>query len=39
MAKWIRRLYAGEQGLCADIICKKYLKDEDLLTDTHKLGS
>jgi hypothetical protein len=39
MAKWIWRLYAWEQGLWANIVCNKYLKDKDLLTDAHRSGS
>jgi hypothetical protein len=39
LVKWIWRLYDGEQGLWADIIRNKYLRDKDLLLDTHRTGS
>jgi hypothetical protein len=39
MAKWIWTLYSGEQGLWADILRNKYLRDKDLLTDAHRPGS
>jgi hypothetical protein len=38
MAKWIWRLYAGEQGLWADILRAKYLGERDLLADKHRPG-
>jgi hypothetical protein len=39
MAKWIWKLYAGDQGLWAKIIWRKYLWTKDLLTDSYRLGS
>ena len=39
MAKWIWKLYAGEQGLWADILRNKYLRDKDLLVESHPYGS
>ena len=39
MAKWIWRLYAGEQGIWADILRNKYLVNKDLLVDSHRPGS
>jgi hypothetical protein len=39
MAKWIWRLYAGEQGLWAKILRAKYLGERDLLADKHRPGS
>jgi hypothetical protein len=39
MAKWIWKLYAGEQGLWEDILRAKYLQFKDLLVDKHHLGS
>jgi hypothetical protein len=39
MAKWIWKLYAGEQGLWADIVRAKYLATKDLLVDKHPSGS
>ena len=39
MAKWIWKLYSGEQGLWADIIRSKYLGSKDLLVDGHRSGS
>ncbi|KAK1607529.1 hypothetical protein QYE76_031202 [Lolium multiflorum] len=39
MAKWIWRLYAGEQGLWAEILRAKYLGERDLLADKHRPGS
>jgi hypothetical protein len=39
LVKWIWRLYDGEQGLWADIIRNKYLRDKDLLMDTPRTGS
>jgi hypothetical protein len=39
MAKWIWKLYAGEQGLWEDILGAKYLQFKNLLVDKHHLGS
>jgi hypothetical protein len=39
MAKWIWRLYSGDQGLWADLLRQKYLRSKDLLTDNHRPGS
>ncbi|XP_071679612.1 uncharacterized mitochondrial protein AtMg00310-like [Lolium perenne] len=39
MTKWIWKLYAGEQGLWADILRNKYLRSKDLLVDSHRPGS
>ena len=39
MAKWIWKIYAEEQGLWADILRNKYLRDKDLLVDNHPQGS
>ncbi|XP_071674451.1 uncharacterized protein [Lolium perenne] len=39
LAKWIWRLYAGEQGLWAKILRAKYLGERDLLADKHRPGS
>ena len=39
MANWIWKLYAGEQGLLADILRNKYLRGKDLLVDGHTYGS
>jgi mannosylglycoprotein endo-beta-mannosidase len=39
MTKWIWKLYAGEQGLWAEILRNKYLRSRDLLVDSHQSGS
>jgi hypothetical protein len=39
MAKWIWKLYAGDQGLWAEIIRNKYLRTKDLFVDAHHSGS
>ena len=39
MAKWIWKIYDGEQGLWADILRNKYLQGKDLLVDNHTQGS
>ncbi|XP_071677232.1 uncharacterized protein [Lolium perenne] len=39
MTKWIWKLYAGEQGLWAEILRNKYLRSRDLLVDSHHSGS
>jgi hypothetical protein len=39
LVKWIWRLYSGEQGLWADILRNKYLRDKDLMLDVHRPGS
>ena len=39
MAKWIWKIYDGEQGLWADILRNKYLRGKDLLVDNHTQGS
>jgi hypothetical protein len=39
MVKWSWKLYAGEQGLWAEILRAKYLCQKDLLVDSHQLGS
>jgi hypothetical protein len=39
MAKWIWKIYAGEQGLWPDHIHNKYLGVKDLLVDSHPSGS
>jgi hypothetical protein len=39
MVKWIWRLYVGEQGLWAEILRNKYLRDKDLMLDAHRPGS
>ena len=39
MDKWIWCLYAREQGLWADILRNKYLRNKDLLLDNYTYGS
>jgi hypothetical protein len=39
MTKWIWKLYAGKQGLWAEIFRNKYLRSKDLLVDSHQAGS
>jgi hypothetical protein len=36
MAKWIWKLYTGEQGLWEEILRNKYLRSKDLLVDSHR---
>jgi hypothetical protein len=39
MAKWIWKLYARGQSLCAEIIMNKYLRSKDMLAESEGLGS
>jgi hypothetical protein len=39
LVKWIWRIYSGEQGLWADILRSKCLRDKDLMLDDLRPGS